>query len=309
MPRPSLTATTVPLAARAAGAYAAPAGDPAGPTARGADAWWKAAGFHSRMVPLPFPVAKASVLGLKASALTLAEPCVVSAAPVSAWVLTCHSSVAPSLCAVARVAPPLPNASAPTASPVAMVAPAWFPVVVSQSRMVPSWAPVARNLPSGLNTSACTGGPAGTSAAPATCWLVASHSWTFPSALAAAISLPLGLNATASTGLSSELIGAPISCPVPVFHTRTFPSAPPVTTSLPSGLNATALPSVSPASGRTLIRAWLVRFQEPTASGPATSRTFPPLVNARVTGAEPPQVVALITRCEATFQSRIAPPE
>ena len=79
--------------------------------------------------------------------------------------------------------------------------------------------------------------------------------------------MPLGLNATASTGLSSELIGTPVSCPVAVFHTRTFPSVPPVTASLPSGLNATALPLASPASRRPLIRAWLVRFQDPMVPG------------------------------------------
>ena len=225
-----------------------------GPTPRGADGWWKPAGFHSWMLPLPFPVARASAPGLKASALTPAEPCTVSAAPVWVWVVTSHNSVAPSLSAVASVVPPVPNVRALTVSPVAMVAPIWLPVVTSQSRAVPSWPPVASSFPSGLNASASTSAPLGTRAGPATCWLAVLHSWTFPSELAAATSVPSGLNATAATGLASELIGGPISCWVAASHSRTFPSAPPVARVLPSGLNATALPCAGLANGRAVIR-------------------------------------------------------
>ena len=128
------------------------------------------------MLPLPFPVARASALGLKASALTPAEPCTVSAGPVWACVVTSHSSVAPSLSAVASVVPPVPNVRALTASPVAMVAPTWLPVATSQNRAAPSWPAVARTLPSGLKASASTSAAPAARAEPASCWVAVSHS-------------------------------------------------------------------------------------------------------------------------------------
>ena len=246
--------------------------------------------------------------GLKASALTPAEPAAASAGPVWVWVATSHSSVAPSLSAVASVPPLVPNVRVLTASPVTMAAPAWPPGPTFQSRAVPSWPPVASSLPSGLKASASTSGPFGIRAAPATCWLAVSHSWTFPSLLAAASSVPLGLNATASTGLASELIGGPISCPVAAFHSRTVPSEPPVASVLPSGLNITALPCAGLASGRVLIAAWWPRFHVPTVAAPAASSSFPPSAKDKASGAAPKEVT-LIAVCEARSHSWIAPLE
>ena len=61
-PCPSVVASRPPPALNVAAGLTVP-------TASGTEGWWKPAAFHSRMVPLPFPVARAPVPGLKASAL------------------------------------------------------------------------------------------------------------------------------------------------------------------------------------------------------------------------------------------------
>src|ERR1035438_4652328 len=204
--------------------------------------------IHSWMVPSPFPVASPLASGLMATALTPPVLRAVSGAPVWCCVATFHSSVDPSLSAVAIVVPLALKVRAATEFPVAMARPAWFWVATFHSRTFPSSPPVARILPSGLNASVFTAAELAVTAEPASCWLATSHSWTFPSLLATASSVPSGLNATASTCLRSELIGAPISCWVATFHSRTFPSSSPTARILPSGLNFAALPPPLPAS-------------------------------------------------------------
>ena len=99
--------------------------------------------------------------GPKSSALTRAEPCAASAAPVCFWVAVDHSSVRPSPSAVASVVPFPLNDKAATAAPVAMVAPGWLCVAVSQSLTSPSSPPAARTFPPGPNASALiAAGPA-----------------------------------------------------------------------------------------------------------------------------------------------------
>ncbi len=247
--------------------------------------------------------------GPKSSALTRAGPCAASAAPVCFWVAVDHSSVRPSLSAVASVVPFPLNDKAATAAPVAMAAPGWLCVAVSQSRTSPSSPPAARTFPPGPNASALIAAGPAVIVVPTSSWVVASHNWTVPSLLPAATAAPSGLNATASTGARPELIGAPISCSVATSQSRTFPSPPPVASLLPSRLNVADRPPVTavrPVSGCLAILARPARFHAPTAVGPATSRVLPLPGNASASAA-PPQVALLTRRCEAVSQSRIVP--
>ena len=217
----------------------------------------------------------------------------------------------PSPSAVASVAPLPLNDRAATGAPVAIVAPDWACVAISQSRTSPSSPPAARTFPPGLNASALTAAGPAAIVVPTSRWVAASHSWTVPSLLPAATVVPSGLNARASTAARPELIGVPISCWVATSHSRTFPSSPPVASLVPSGLNAadrpvTPVTPVTAASGRLANLARPARFHTPTAVGPATSRVLPPPVNASASAA-PPQVALLTRRCEEMSQSRIVP--
>jgi hypothetical protein len=167
VPRSLLTATIPPRALNATGAGRPAAASNSGvPTWTGAEDWWKPAGLRSVIVPVASPVASRPARGAKASVLTRPEPCAASGAPVCSWVAKDHSSVPPPLPAVASVVPFALKDRAATAVPVAMVAPDWPCVAVSQSRTSPSSPPTARTFPPGLNASALTAaGPAAVGAA------------------------------------------------------------------------------------------------------------------------------------------------
>ena len=96
------------------------------------------------------------------------------------------------------------NDRAATGAPVAIVAPDWLCVAMSQSRTSPSSPPAARSFPSELNASALTAAGPAVIVVPTSCWVAASHSWIVPSLLAAATVAPSGLNATASTGVEAR---------------------------------------------------------------------------------------------------------
>ena len=128
------------------------------------------------IVPVASPVASRPAPAPKSSALTRAEPCAASAAPVCSWVAEDHSSVLPSPSAVASVDPLPLNDRAATGAPVAIVAPDWICVAMSQSRTSPSLPPAARTFPPGLNASALTAAGPAVIVVPTSCWVAASHS-------------------------------------------------------------------------------------------------------------------------------------
>ena len=161
------------------------------------------AGFHSRTVPSPPPLASSLPSGLNATPDTPFWALACRGAPAGRPVAGFHSRTVPSPPPLASSLPSGLNATPDTVDTglaAWRVLPAGRPVAGFHSRTVPSPPPLASSLPSGLNATpdtpfwalACRGAPAGRPVA-------GFHSRTVPSPPALASSLPSGLNATPDT--------------------------------------------------------------------------------------------------------------